>query len=155
MIIEERDHICEPPDVLLLHRREHRNQLSFENFFLPFDGKFSIVGFFAARCTPLVKARIHSQVLSFIFPCASRYKVGNPTNYAGSRPVAVGNQIEAYSGLLVGLLMMVTYILVLVLISPWLLLVVAAMGGMVIFLQGKFLPRLAAGSRQLTQPKSM
>ena len=102
-----------------------------------------------------MKARIHSQVLSFIFPCASRYKVGKPTNYAGSGPVAVRNQIDAYSGQLVGLLMMLTYILVLVLISPWLLLGVAAMGGMVIFLGGKFLPRIAAGSRQLTQPRPM
>ncbi|MFM7548360.1 MAG: ABC transporter ATP-binding protein [Cyanobacteriota bacterium] len=109
------------------------------------------VGYFAARCTALVKARIHSQVLSFSFPCASRYKVGNLTNYAGSGPVAVRTQIEAYSGLLVSLLMMLTYILVLVVISPWLLLVVAAMGGMVIFVQRKILPRIAAGSRQLTQ----
>jgi hypothetical protein len=85
-----------------------------------------------------VKARIHSQVLSFSFPCASRYKVGNPTNYAGSGPVAVRNQIDAYSGLLVGLLMMLTYILVLVVISPWLLLEVAAMRGMVIFMRGNF-----------------
>ena len=34
-------------------------------------------------------------------------------------------------------------------ISPWLVLVVAAMGGLVIFLQRKILPRIAAGSRQL------
>ena len=42
------------------------------------------VGYFAARCTAQVKARIHSQVLSFSFPCASGYKVGNLTNYAGN-----------------------------------------------------------------------
>jgi hypothetical protein len=56
------------------------------------------VGYFAARCTALVKARIHSQVLSFSFPCATPDKVGNPTNYV-SGPVAVRNQIEACSGL--------------------------------------------------------
>jgi ATP-binding cassette subfamily B protein/subfamily B ATP-binding cassette protein MsbA len=38
------------------------------------------VSYFAARCTALVKASINSQVLSFSIPCASRYKVGNPTN---------------------------------------------------------------------------
>ena len=108
------------------------------------------VGYFAARCVALVKSRIHSQVLSFSFPCASRYKVGNLTNYAGNGPVAVRTQIESYSGLLVGLLMMLTYILVLVVISPWLVLVVAAMGGVVIFLQRKILPRIAAGSHQLS-----
>ena len=51
--------------------------------------------------------------------------------------------------------MMLTYILVLVVISPWLLLGIAAMKGMVIFMGGKFLPRIAADSRQLTQPRSM
>jgi hypothetical protein len=41
VIIEGRDHICEPPDVFHMYRREHRNQLSFEDFFLPFGGKLS------------------------------------------------------------------------------------------------------------------
>jgi ATP-binding cassette subfamily B protein/subfamily B ATP-binding cassette protein MsbA len=49
------------------------------------------VGSFAARSTALVKARIHTQVLSFSFPCASRYKVGYPTTYVCSGPVAVRN----------------------------------------------------------------
>ena len=56
------------------------------------------VGYFAARCTAQVKARIHSQVLSFSFPCASGYKVGNLTNYAGSGPQAVQAQIGALAG---------------------------------------------------------
>jgi subfamily B ATP-binding cassette protein MsbA len=73
------------------------------------------VGYFTARCTALVKARIHSQVLKL-------------TGYAGSGPRAVQDQIGAISGLLVALVALVallkvlTYILVLVGISPWLLL---------------------------------
>ena len=47
------------------------------------------LGSFAAHCTALVKAPIHTQVLSFSFPCASRNKVGNPTNCVCSGPVAV------------------------------------------------------------------
>jgi hypothetical protein len=31
VIIKDRDHICEPPDVFHMYRREHRNQLSFED----------------------------------------------------------------------------------------------------------------------------
>jgi len=107
------------------------------------------VGFFAARCTALVKARIHSQVLSFSFPCASGYKVGNLTSYAASGPRAVQDQIGAISGLLVALLMVLTYIVVLVGISPWLLLGVVAMGGLITVLQRQLLPRIAGGSRQL------
>jgi ATP-binding cassette, subfamily B, bacterial MsbA len=107
------------------------------------------VGYFAARCTAQVKARIHSQVLSFSFPCASAYKVGNLTNYANSGPQAVQDQINALSGLLVALLMVLTYIVVLVGISPWLLLAVVAMGGLITVLQRQLLPRIAGGSRQL------
>ena len=39
VVIEDRDHICEPHGIFNMYRREHRNQLSFENFFLPFGGK--------------------------------------------------------------------------------------------------------------------
>ncbi len=107
------------------------------------------LGYFSARCTAQVKACIHSQVLRFSFPCASRYKVGNLTNYAASGPAAVQNQIGAISSLLVGLLMVLIYIVVLVSISPWLLLAVVMIGGTVTALQRQILPRIAGGSRQL------
>ena len=41
VIIEDPDHICEPHDVFHMYRRKHRNQLSFEDFFLPFGGKLT------------------------------------------------------------------------------------------------------------------
>jgi hypothetical protein len=41
VIIEDRDHSFEPPDVFHVYRCEHRNQLSFEDFFVPFGGKLS------------------------------------------------------------------------------------------------------------------
>jgi subfamily B ATP-binding cassette protein MsbA len=114
-----------------------------------FAGSVS-VGYFAARCTAVVKARIHSQVLSFNFPCASAYKVGDLTNYSGSGPQAVQGQIGALSNLLVDLLMVLTYIVVLVEVSPWLLLAVVAMGGLITLLQRQLLPRIAGASRQLS-----
>ena len=39
------------------------------------------VGYFAARCRASITALIHRQVLSFSFPCASHYKVGELTNF--------------------------------------------------------------------------
>ena len=39
------------------------------------------VGYFAARCRASITALIHRQVLSFTFPCASHYKVGELTNF--------------------------------------------------------------------------
>lgn len=105
------------------------------------------VGYFAARCRALVTARIHSQVLSFSFACASGYKVGDLTNHAGTGPEALRQQIELTSGLVVGVLLIATYLAVLVGISPWLLLAVAMMAGLITLLQKQLLPRITAGSR--------
>ena len=107
------------------------------------------VGYFAARCTAVVKARIHSQVLSFNFPCASAYKVGDLTSYAGGGPVAVQNQIGSISSLITGGLMILAYIVILVGVSPWLLLAVGLMGGLITMVQRLMLPLIAGGSRQL------
>jgi ATP-binding cassette subfamily B protein/subfamily B ATP-binding cassette protein MsbA len=108
------------------------------------------VGYFGARCKSLVTARIHSQVLSFSFPCASGYKVGDLTNHAGTGPEAIYQQIELSSRLLVGLLLIATYLAVLVGISPWLLLAVLLMGGLILLVQKRLLPRIGAGARAVS-----
>ena len=107
------------------------------------------LGYFSARCYATVISRIHRQVLSFSFSCASGYKVGDLSNYAGSCPQAVQIQIRALSDLLVGGLIVLAYIVVLVGVSPWLLLVVGGMGALITLLQRQLLPRIAGGSRQL------
>ncbi len=109
------------------------------------------VGYFAARCRALVTARIHSQVLAFSFPCASGYKVGDLTDYAGNGPEAIRMQIEQGSQLLVGVLLIATYLAVLVGISPWLLLAVLVMGGLITMVQKQLLPRIRAGSQAVSQ----
>ena len=109
------------------------------------------VGYFAARCRALVTARIHSQVLRFSFPCASAYKVGDLTDYAGQGPEAIRLQIELSSGLVVGVLLIATYLAVLVGISPWLLLAVAVMGGLLSLLQKQLLPRIRSGSQAVSR----
>ena len=67
------------------------------------------VGYFAARCRASITALIHRQVLSFSFPCASHYKVGELTNFAANGPAAVQIQIDALSDLAVGFLMASVY----------------------------------------------
>lgn len=109
------------------------------------------VGYFAARCRALVTARIHSQVLSFSFPCASGYKVGDLTDYASQGPTAIRLQIEQSSSLLVALLLVLTYLGVLVGISPWLLLAVLFIGALISLVQKQLLPRIRAGSRAVAQ----
>ena len=109
------------------------------------------VGYFAAECRAKVTALIHSQVLRFSFPCASAYKVGDLTDYASQGPEAIRIQIEQSGQLLVLLLLSATYRAVLVGISPWLLLAVALMGGLITLLQKQLLPRIRAGSKSVAQ----
>ena len=109
------------------------------------------VGYFAAECRARVTVRIHSQVLRFSFPCASGYKVGDLTDYASQGPEAIRTQIEQSGQLLVLLLLSATYLAVLVGISPWLLLAVVLMGGLITLLQKRLLPRIRAGSQRVAQ----
>jgi ATP-binding cassette, subfamily B, bacterial MsbA len=101
-----------------------------------------VMGYYSASCTAEITARIHGQILSFTFPCASRYPVGDLTNYSGGGAGAVMTEINTASGFLVNLMMVATYLAVLVALSPWLLLAAAAMGGLLTAVQGQLLPRI-------------
>lgn len=109
------------------------------------------VGFFAARCRALVTARIHHQVLSLSFACASSYKVGDLTAYSSSGPEAIRVQIAESSALVVALLLCGTYLNVLVNISPWLLLAVIAMAAVLVLIQKLMIPRIRRGARLVTK----
>ena len=109
------------------------------------------VGYFAAECRARVTSRIHSQVLRFSFACSSSYKVGDLTDSISQGPEAIRIQIVESGRLLVCLLLSITYLLLLVSISPWLLLGVAVMGGLITMLQKQLLPRIRAGSKRVAQ----
>jgi ATP-binding cassette, subfamily B, bacterial MsbA len=104
------------------------------------------VGYFAARCRALVTARIHSQVLSFSYPCASGYRIGDLTDYAAQGPEAIRIQIDLLGNLVVSLLMAATYLAVLVRISPWLLVAVGLLAMVITLVQRRLLPRIRAGA---------
>jgi len=109
------------------------------------------VGFFAARCRALVTARIHHQVLSLSFACASSYKVGDLTAYSASGPEAIRVQITEGSALVVALLLCGTYLNVLMSISPWLLLAVIAVAAVLVLIQKLMIPRIRRGARLVTK----
>ena len=104
------------------------------------------IGCFSARCSSTVRSLIHRQILAFSFPCASRFKVGELTSYAGNGPAAVQIQIEAISDLCIGLIMSLTYIAVLLTISPWLLLIAIVLALAISSLQKYLEPRLRKGA---------
>ena len=109
------------------------------------------VGYFAARCRALITACVHSQVLSFTYPCASSFKVGDLTDFANQGPEAIRNRIELTGGLLVGILLVLTYISVLIRLSPWLLLATALMGGLIAFVQSQLIPKLRTDSQEVSR----
>ena len=111
------------------------------------------VGALAARCTARVTAAIHHQVMAFSFPCASSYRVGKLMDCVNQGVLGVQFEIEYTGGLLVSCLLVLTYIVVLLSISPWLLLAVAALVGVVTVLQGKLRPLIRNGSRQVSSFK--
>ncbi len=107
------------------------------------------LGYFAASCRAAITARIHSQILSFTFPCASRYRVGDLTNYASSGPSAVSGHIQTVGSLLVNCLLVLVYLLVLLGISPWLVLAAFALGTALALVQKRLLPRIQKEAWQL------
>ncbi len=113
------------------------------------------LGYFAARCKAKVTARIHSQILSFSFPCASSYQVGDLTDYANSGPEAVRTYIDQLNNLFVCVLLSLTYLGVLVSISGWLLVSVAVLSVSTILLQGRLIPLIKAGSTNVVKVQSL
>ncbi|MDM7951650.1 MAG: ABC transporter ATP-binding protein [Cyanobium sp. CZS 25K] len=100
------------------------------------------MGYYGARTSSRLMAMIHSLILSLSFPCSSRYRVGDLLYVGGSGPGAVMTEINVISGLVLTVLMAVTYLGVLLTLSPWLLVAALIMGGILALVQQQILPRL-------------
>jgi ATP-binding cassette subfamily B protein/subfamily B ATP-binding cassette protein MsbA len=109
------------------------------------------VGYYANRTSTRLTAMLHSQVLGFSFPCASRYRVGDLQYINSSGPTTVIAEIKIVSGLVMNLLMMATYLVVLISLSPWLLVAAVAMGGMLALVQQQLLPRIRERAVEATE----
>jgi ATP-binding cassette subfamily B protein/subfamily B ATP-binding cassette protein MsbA len=108
------------------------------------------VGWFTARCNRHIRALIHRRITSFSFACASGYRVGDLTQQAAAAPETVRREIEARNTLVIQVLMGVTYLAVLISLSPWLLLAAAAIALVVLLLQRQLLPRARSAAARLT-----
>lgn len=109
------------------------------------------IGYYANRTSTSLTAMLHSQVLAFSFACASRYRVGDLQYINGSGPSTVITEINVLSGLLMNLLMLLTYLLVLLSLSPWLLVAAVVMAGVLALVQQQLLPRLRARAVDATE----
>jgi subfamily B ATP-binding cassette protein MsbA len=101
-----------------------------------------VMGYYGASVNAEITMRIFRQILSFSFPCASRYPVGDLAYYAGGGPGAISAQISNASGFIMNLSQAVVYLGILVSLSPWLLAAAAAMAGVLVLVQQQLLPRI-------------
>ena len=108
------------------------------------------IGQFAARCKALITARIHSQILSLSYACASHYKVGDLMSHSTQGPDAVEKEISIWGQVILNSLMALSYLVILVLLSPWLLLAAVAMGAVIVWLQHGLLPRIRRHAHRLS-----
>jgi subfamily B ATP-binding cassette protein MsbA len=99
------------------------------------------IGDFGSRVSCRLKSGLHAQILNFSFSCASRYRVGDLLYINSSGPGAVINEINNYNGILTTTLLLLTYLAVLIRLSPWLLFAAIVMGGISILVQQYVLPR--------------
>jgi ATP-binding cassette subfamily B protein/subfamily B ATP-binding cassette protein MsbA len=100
------------------------------------------MGYYGARTSSQLMAMVHSHILSLSFPCSSRYRVGDLLYVGGNGPGAVMTEISVVSGLVLTVLMGITYLLVLLTLSPWLLVAAVIMGGILALVQQQILPLL-------------
>lgn len=109
------------------------------------------VGNYASRTSARLTTMLHSQVLGFSYACASRYRVGELQYINGSGPSAVINEINTISALLMHVLMMLTYLVVLLSLSPWLLAAAVVMAGLLTLVQRQLLPRIRSRAVEATK----
>lgn len=99
-------------------------------------------GYMAARSRGVITSRIHSQILSLSYTCASGYRVGDLTDLLGLGPEAVRMAIELNSQLLLNVLLISVYLAVLMALSPWLLLMAVLLALAIAWIQRMLLPRI-------------
>jgi len=109
------------------------------------------VGYYANRTSARLTTLLHSHVLGFSFPCASRYRVGDLQYINGSGPGTVIKEINIVSSLALNLLMLITYLVVLINLSPWLLVAAICMAGVLALVQQQLLPRIRTRAVESTE----
>jgi ATP-binding cassette subfamily B protein/subfamily B ATP-binding cassette protein MsbA len=114
-----------------------------------YSGSVSM-GYFANRVSRKLTSLLHYKILSFSFPCASRYRIGELQYINSSGPSSIISEITTFNGLFVTILMLITYLVVLVRLSPWLLIAAVGLGATSTLIQQYILPRVTARAQLST-----
>lgn len=108
-------------------------------------------GDLAARINAQMTEVVFARILSFSFPFASRYKIGDLTNYVQQAGLSVESQIRSYNQLLTAVLLVFAYSTTVITISVPLSAVALLAFTALIFLQRWLLPRITETSIKLSQ----
>jgi ATP-binding cassette subfamily B protein/subfamily B ATP-binding cassette protein MsbA len=111
----------------------------------------TLSGRFAARCQAQVVPKVHRFILSLSYGCASSFRIGDLAHRASLAPLAIQTEIEQTSLILSDALLGAIYLLVLVLISPWMMLLAAGLAMAMVFTQSRLRPRIRQASREVEQ----
>jgi subfamily B ATP-binding cassette protein MsbA len=115
-----------------------------------FVGSIS-TGYFTTRVSSRLTSQLHSHILDYTFSCASRYRVGDLQYINSAGPGAIISQINSYSGLITTILLLITYLCVLIRLSPWLLIAAILLGGASAIVQQILLPRVGKRAQIATK----
>jgi ATP-binding cassette subfamily B protein/subfamily B ATP-binding cassette protein MsbA len=100
------------------------------------------LGYFGNRVSRRITSSLHSQILEFSYSCASRYRVGELQFFNSAGPQAIISAVNCYNQLFITFLLLSTYLVVLISLSPWLLIAAILLGCISTLLQRSLLPRV-------------
>lgn len=107
--------------------------------------------YLSARIQALMTEKIFRQVMSFSFPCASHYKVGDLTSYITVAAPTVNLEIFYWNNILLNAMAAGAQLVVLLIISPLLSLVTIVVSIGLLLLQKILLPRIQRTAQLVTQ----
>ena len=108
-------------------------------------------GYLTARVRTQMIDQVFRKVMSLSFPCSSTYKVGDLSQYVQDAQGAINIELNQWNQLLVNGFVVISYVGVLISISPFLSVVAIVLGAGLFTVQRFLLPRIKDNSRRVTQ----
>jgi ATP-binding cassette, subfamily B, bacterial MsbA len=113
-----------------------------------------LAGRFAARCETEIMPMVHQHILNLSYSCASSFKIGDLARRASIAPMAINAEIEHASHIITDGLLACVYFIVLVLISPWLMLLACGLAIGMAITQSYLSPRIRRASKEVERKRS-
>ncbi len=105
----------------------------------------------AARCRRQLTHRLQQRILDLSYASVSRYRAGDLIDHLSQGPEAVRLQIQHSGQALLAALLALTYLLILLRLSPWLLLPALGPALAAAWLQRRLVPALGAGATRVSE----